>query len=375
MYEFIHTFSMIRYFSKQEHMAFKSLYGSKFFFNSDENKFVLSKYTDDGLRVEIKKSDNKERRYDPLHRKYKAKIIITPHKLLAPCKKMGKLTSSADIRVACERLTSTISSIENESGVNLWQDVKLCRVDITKDVITPSDLYSTEIIKASKQAVHKCGYKVFKPQESENYNPEWPEEDSTMFYSHSQEVEAKIYNKLHDLDETERREYAQYGLIRFELSLKHARLRDNYNIDEILSLEELPNLLCQITDDGAVLMDKYIVQTLYPGAMLSRGVLKKYLRSANGGKENRTKKMLEYSSWVTKMPPEYYDLYGTESKIATRKKWFTEISLSPIYVSSNCPYIPSFSDLLNDTVNQELLNFAWRATQRKREELIYWIFD
>lgn len=372
MSEFIHTFSVIRYFSKQEHTDFKSTYGSNYFFNSGKHRFVLSKYADNGLRVEIIKRDEKERIYDPLHRKYKAKIIITPHKLLAPGKQMGKLTSDSDIEAACKQLESIISEIENESGVNLWQDVKLRRVDIAKDVVTPSDLYSAEIIKASKQAVYKSGYKVFKPQESESYDPEWPIEDSALFYNHSQEIEAKIYNKLHDLDETERKEYAKYGLVRFELSLKHARLRALYDIGDTLSLGELPSLLCRITDDGATLLDKYIVQTLYPGAMLSRSVLRKYLHLKYDGKEKRIEKMLGYSSWVTKMPPEYYNLYGTEFQIANRRSYFKALSLSPIYVSGKCPYIPSFSDLLNGTVDQWLLNFARLATERKRKELTYW---
>ena len=375
MNEFIHTFSVIRCFSKQECTDFKNTYATKYFFNSDKHRFVLSKYADNGIRVEIMKQEDKERKYDPLHRKYKATIIITPHKLLAPGKHMGKLTIGSDIAAACKQLESVISEIENESGVNLWQDVKLRRVDITKDVVTPSDLYSAEIIKASKQAVYKRGYKVFKPQESESYNPEWPTEDSTLFYNHSQEIEAKIYNKLHDLDETERKEYTKYGLVRFELTLKHARLRESYDIGDTLSLEELPSILCRITDDGAALLDKYIVQTLYPGAMLSRNVLKKYLRFEYNGKEKRIEKMLGYSSWVTQMSSKYHSLYDiSESKIANRRSCFKALSVSPIYVSSKCPYIPSFSDLLRGTVDQWLLNFAWEATKRKRKELTYWKF-
>ena len=159
MNEFIHTFSVTRCFSEQEYMDFKNAYGLKFFYNSDKHRFVLSKYADNGIRVEIIKREDKERKYDSLHRKYKATIIITPHKLLTPGKHMGKLTSGSDIEAACKQLESIISVIENESGLNLWQDVKLRRVDITKDVVTPSDLYSAEIIKASKQAVYKNGYK------------------------------------------------------------------------------------------------------------------------------------------------------------------------------------------------------------------------
>lgn len=375
MHEFIHTFSVVKCFSKQEHRDFKNTYGSNYFFNSDKHKFIMHKYANSGIRMEIQKREEKERKYDPLHRKYKAKIIITPHKLLIPGKRMGKLISKSDIEAACKQLGIIISLIENESGVNVWQDVKLRRIDIAKDVVTPSDLYSTEVIKASKHAIHKCGYKVFKPQESEDYNPEWPDEDSMLFYNHSQEIKGKIYNKLHDLNETEKKEYTKYGLLRFELSLKRAQLRASYNISDTLSLDELPCLLCRITDDGAMLLDKFVVQTLYPGTMLSRSVLKKFLHLTYGGKKERIKKMLEYSSWVTKKPPEYYDLYGTESQIANRKNCFKTLSLSPIYVNSKCPYIPSFSNMLNNTVDQRMLNFARYTTRHKNKELTYWNLD
>ena len=171
------------------------------------------------------------------------------------------------------------------------------------------------------------------------------------------------------------KEYAKYGLVRFELTLKRTRLRELYGIGDTLSLDELPGLLCKITDDGTMLLDKYIVQTLYSGAMLSRSVLKKYLHFEYGSKKERIEKMLGYSSWVTQLPPDYYSFYGTDSQIANRQEHFQALSLSPVYVNSKCPYIPSFSDLLNGTVNQRLLNFARQATKHKRKDLTYWNFN
>lgn len=378
MQEFIHTFSMKRCFSEQEHQNFKSTYGSKYFFNSGKKKakrklkFVMSKYADNGLKVEVKRRKYKEIKYDSLSRQYKATIIITPHKLLTPGKQMGKLTNSTDIQAACKRLINIFSEIQDESGVDLWQDAELHRIDITKDVRTPSDLYSAEIIKASKQAVYRCGYTVFKPEESKDYNPEWPIEDSALFYNHSQEVEAKIYNKLHDLEEVEQKKYSGFGLIRFELTLKKKRLKELYSIGEVLLPDGLSDLLCKITEDGSMLLDKYMVQALFPGAMLSESVLKKYIKLTNGGKKDRIKEMQKYSSWVTKAPPELYNVGLTPAQIAKRKEWFKALSVSPVYVNNKCPYIPSFSDLLNGTVDQNLLNFAWIATKRKRAELDYW---
>lgn len=378
MQEFIHTFSMKRCFSEQEHQNFKSTYGSKYFFNGGKKKakrkpkFVMSKYADNGLKVEVKRRKYEEIKYDSLGRQYKATIIITPHKLLTPGKQMGKLTNSADIQAACRRLMNIFSEILDESGVNLWQDAELHRVDITKDVRTPSDLYSAEIIKASKQAVYRCGYTVFKPEESEDYNPEWPIEDSALFYNHSQEVEAKIYNKLHDLEEVEQKEYSGFGLIRFELTLKKKRLKEQYSIGEVLLPDGLSDLLCKITEDGSMLLDKYMVQALFPGAMLSESVLNKYIKLTNWGKKDRIKKMQKYSSWITKVPPELYNVGLTPAQIAKRKEWFKALSVSPVYVNDKCPYIPSFSDLLNGTVDQNLLNFASQATKSRRAELDYW---
>lgn len=378
MQEFIHTFSMKRCFSEQEHQNFKSTYGSKYFFNGGKKKakrkpkFVMSKYADNGLKVEIKKRKYEEIKYDSLSRQYKATIIITPHKLLTPGKQMGKLTNSADIQAACKRLINIFSEIQNESDVDLLQDAELHRIDITKDVRTPSDLYSAEIIKASKQAVYRCGYTVFKPEESEDYNPEWPIEDSALFYNHSQEVEAKIYNKLHDLEEVEQKEYSGFGLIRFELTLKKKRLKELYSIGEVLLPDGLSDLLCKITEDGSMLLDKYMVQALFPGAMLSESVLNKYIKLTNWGKKDRIKKMQKYSSWITKVPPELYNVGLTPAQIAKRKEWFKALSVSPVYVNDKCPYIPSFSDLLNGTVDQNLLNFASLATKSRRAELDYW---
>lgn len=333
MQEFIHTFSMKRCFSEQEHQNFKSTYGSKYFFNGGKKKakrkpkFVMSKYADNGLKVEIKKRKYEEIKYDSLSRQYKATIIITPHKLLTPGKQMGKLTNSTDIQAACKRLINIFSEIQDESGVDLWQDAELHRIDITKDVRTPSDLYSAEIIRASKQAVYRCGYTVFKPEESKDYNPEWPIEDSALFYNHSQEVEAKIYNKLHDLEEVEQKEYSGFGLIRFELTLKKKRLKELYSIGEVLLPDGLSDLLCKITEDGSMLLDKYMVQALFPGAMLSESVLKKYIKLTNGGKKDRIKEMQKYSSWVTKAPPELYNVGLTPAQIAKRKEWFKALGL------------------------------------------------
>lgn len=92
MREFIHTFSMTRCFSEQEHLKFKSAYGLKYFFNGDKKrgkkklKFVMSQYADDGLKVEVRKREYEEVKYDPLSRPYTATIMITPHKLLTPGK-------------------------------------------------------------------------------------------------------------------------------------------------------------------------------------------------------------------------------------------------------------------------------------------------
>jgi hypothetical protein len=91
MKEFIHTFSVhARLFTSQKDLLEKA-YKRDFFYNSSEKVLVLSKYASHGLRVEIKYSTAKEKRYDKQHRDCKIKLIITPAKLLYPDEPMKKL--------------------------------------------------------------------------------------------------------------------------------------------------------------------------------------------------------------------------------------------------------------------------------------------
>lgn len=49
-----------------------------------------------------------------------------------------------------------------------------------------------------------------------------------------------------------------------------------------------------------------------------------------------------------------------------------EIKLSPMIASEYCPYIPSFTNMINDAVDDELLAFALQATEDEHEELACW---
>ena len=62
MQEFIHTFSIHSYLFAAEADKLKEAYKEDFFYNSEENHLVLSKYTERGLRIQIKFTKNIEKK-------------------------------------------------------------------------------------------------------------------------------------------------------------------------------------------------------------------------------------------------------------------------------------------------------------------------
>ena len=61
----------------------------------------------------------------------------------------------------------------------------------------------------------------------------------------------------------------------------------------------------------------------------------------------------------------FYDIYSQIAELA-------RIKISPVTAGEHCPYIPSFSNMINDAVDDELLAFALQATEDEHEELAYW---
>ena len=378
MNEFIHTFGMKRLITEKEHT---SLCGNKhplFFWNSKKGIWALKGHEGSGLRAEIRPLENEcpLRLFNSEHPPYEIEIIVTLAKLLYPDTNLGGLTAKTEIELACENLGIIVNGIEEISKVDLLQGAKLHRVDLTKNIITPNDLYTHEIIEAAKKSVNRYGYEGYDPRVHLDYTVSWKDEDSMMFKS--KKVWCKLYNKKRDLllnkHQSEIEELGDHGLLRFEISLLRDILRDDYNAKGFITLEELPQILYSLTADGNMLLDKYLVKTFYKGAMLSKSILKKRLKCEKNLWATTVDSMNNFSNWVTQMKPKDLKYYDIPDGISAEISRFANLNLSPVQVSKLCPYIPSFSDMLNGTIDDWLLNFAWRATKRKAKELVYWNF-
>lgn len=60
----------------------------------------------------------------------------------------------------------------------IMHKAKLHRVDVSKDIETPSEEYSQEVIRIAKRALHKYGYELWTPPEEDVMEKGWPEENS-----------------------------------------------------------------------------------------------------------------------------------------------------------------------------------------------------
>lgn len=381
MNEFIHTFSIKSPITEEEHTSLFEGKQSLFFWNKTKNIWVLKGHEGSGLRAEIRPLENKDplrvfNEFNGKHPIYEIEIIVTLAKLLNPDTNLGGLTTKAEIELACKNLDIIASGIEKITKVDLFQRAKLYRVDLTKDIITPNDLYTHEIIWAAKKSIDRYGYEGYDPRQHPDYTFTWKDEDSMMFKS--TKVWGKLYNKKRDLllnkHQSEIEKLGDYGLLRFEISLLRDILRDDYNAKGFTTLEELPQILYSLTTDGNMLLDKYLVKTFYKGAMLSKSILKKRLKCEKGLWAKTVDSMIDFSEWVTWSNAKDLKYYDIPVGISIAISRFANLNLSPVQVSKLCPYIPSFSDMLNETIDDWLLNFAWRATYRKRKELVYWNF-
>lgn len=350
MFEFIHTFSAKTHLFKNEKDNLTRTYCEDIFFDSTEGKFVLHKYAENGLRIEIEFNSKPEKKYDKEHHEYKMELIVTPAKLIYPNEVMAKLYTIEEYELAFEKLNDILREIELNCGVSLWKNTKIHRVDVTKDVATESDEYSTEVIRLAKLSLRKTGYHLWIPTQEEVDETGWEESDSAMFYNHNQEVKSKIYNKLTDLKNYEHDTTDIKGLLRFELTLKRNFMKNNGLIKSgNNSIEELSKMLSVILDIAEALMQKHIVGPMWNGNFLSKKLQKKYIKRYCKTKESKFQKMLEYCDDCKK------GIISADGKVAD---YFNEIELSPLHSSKDFPYIPSFACLLGKAKNEEIKTFV-----------------
>ena len=366
MNEFIHTFSFVTYISKENFLDLKNTYGNNFFFESKESKYVLSEYSARGVRAEVKFSDPDVRKYNKDTEEYKMEIIVTLSKLIYPSEKMKKLYSPDEIYMACKNLKSIMMDIYDKTEIYLCDKLKIYRVDVTKDAKTPSNEYSLEIIRLAKKAVVKNGYNIWNPAD----NVKWSEENSLLYNNKSVNVNAKVYNKLVDLKQSDDILPDEKGLIRFEVSLLRNNLKDRgYIGDKYQELDSLYTVLCNILRDASVLMNDYMIIPLRCGQMLSKGLQKKYIKFQCQDKKKRIENMIAYRDWINSAD-NYKLLWKNRNKTDSVVKNFKKYDLSPIYTSKEFPYIPSFKEILNEEFDEQFLRFA--KSKNKGNEYKYW---
>ena len=163
------------------------------------NKHVFTKYTQRGFRMEIKDADPMVTKFDALHRRFRADWIVTPGKLLYPGCAMMNLYTAEDYDKYCYELYRILDEIEYATGVDLLKEARLYRVDVTKDIVTPSEEYTQEVIRLIKKGLFKRGYKFMEPIDDDKRIDALKDENAVFFHNKRQDVKSKIYNKLEDL--------------------------------------------------------------------------------------------------------------------------------------------------------------------------------
>mgnify|MGYP004459446329 FL=1 len=312
---------------------------------------------------------------DKEHCYNKVEIIVTLFKLLHPGKCMGYVTSKDDIVEVSKRIIQLLNKIYDESNVDLLKRAKIKRIDITKDVITPSDIYTREVIRLAKCTLLPYGYKVWKPtEEQEMEHPEWKREDAVFINKNSREMNYKIYNKKADLANQgeDLENLGDKGIVRFELSLK-GKILWNLGIieSETISLANLIDILDKITENADMLLNLYVVDTLAIGDILSKKILIKYIRSICGSKVKKADKLIRYIECLNKGNT---SIYGSAKCIRYVEREFNKIGVSPLYAIKECPYIPAYEKLIAGDIHEdeELLRFAKRYNEKRGHEYIYW---
>ena len=287
--------------------------------------------------MEVDYTPSIEKQYHKKHEEYKAKWFVTPAKLIYPGQPMIQLYTPIEYIEACCKLSNIIEGIKADTGVDLLHEAKLHRVDVSKDIETPSEEYSQEVIRIAKKALYKYGYNLWTPTEDDVRKNGWQEENSVMFCNHNQDVKSKIYNKMEDIKKLGYDTENLTGLLRFELALKWKFMKlQGYIREEFLTTDALADTLVSILNQAPDLLQKHIVSHLWSGAMLSKDLQKKYIRKKCGTKEAKYKKMIAYRKKCNRNGV-YHD-----SKV---EKYFEEMELPPLY-TDKVKYIPSFADLL-----------------------------
>ena len=372
MKEYVNAFGIEIPLTKEEHTSLAGRGYALFTYDNHRNIWTMEHYKKRGLKAVITADSppQKENRTieDSL---YTLRFEVTLPKLLTQGKSSDDLTKRSTIEDACKKFDNMMRDIEKINDVNLRQKARLFWIALAKDVTTPNDFYSQEIIEAAYNTLGICRY--------QNHGSFVDDLQSGVDYVTfvCNNESCVLYNKKHDLlkstHQAEVKTLGEYGLLCFELTIYANMLKKDYSIENFVRLDSLPEILYQLTIDGNTLLNKYLAGVFCKGAMLSKKVLKEYLKTNCKMGQKEIKSMIDFSDWIRKMGSESLMCYGTFDQVRSQVAGFEKLKIAPVRLSKRCPYIPSFSDLLNDTVDDKMLSFAQEATLYK-DDLTYWNF-
>ena len=362
---FVHTFSLIeKYRSVDEIRALWTAYNC----HNLESKtgFQINEYVNQGVRLCIRYLCPERKHYEKYE--VEVEIIVTPYKLINNDKALGYLKEIREYKKALYRFYEIINKIQAETGVDL-KNAKIIRIDVTRDVITPSSEYTKEIIRTIKIQRLPYGYHAMDGEIATRN--QWNPENAFCYWNKNQNVSVKVYDKVQNLQDYKNEEWKELkgkGILRFEVTLEKKSLKkigdDN---------TELVQLIEMVLECAEQIYDEHVVLPLDTGVMLSEDVLCKYL-DRKISQRRKKEKMWECILRCQKEKKNAGILddsfMGTEKRTEKVWEYFQKLEVSPIPLKAEFAYIPSVSQLLygENEESKKIQKFAVKHTRRKE----YW---
>lgn len=371
---FIHTFAMKKNITEQElHRLFeiyKDIDGKSRIITLQNEYYEneVTAYCNSGIRIMLRHRTEKEWRYDPEHHPVDMTLIVTPYKLLHPAEPMGQLNDEEFIH-AIQHLTYMFHEIKNQTGIDLT-DLKIDRIDITKDVTTPNREYSAEILTIQQSFPLPRGYVRHHPTDMQIQSG-WNKEFSYQFYNKNKGLFYKVYDKAFELKERDIQCPApdETGLLRYEISIMRKCLINHYPNQKDDSFA----LLLKANHEKDVLMHHFYDLPFTCSGLVSCHVMKKLMGKNLGGKKKTASDMLKLAKTFRHYVDNHIEPDISNMDISFKKynrliEKFLDMDTAPIPLEADFPYIPSIHEQLDDAYNWRMMKFAKKNTRKK----VYW---
>lgn len=289
---------------------------------------------------------------------------------------MGRLTTEEEYTEAIQELRKILHEIWDTTGVDL-QDTELNRIDVTYDIVTPSQKYTREIIAALKVMHLKNGYTPISKEILDKNN--W---DPSISYCYcistgKHNAQIKIYDKaknLKDFGYMDAMDSIQgKGLLRFEVTLN--KFKKKYKQYDANTIEKA--LSKTLRHAKEIYFDYVILPLQHTQELLSKELLYRLIEKRINGMKKREKmkeciKVCERNKALGIQLD--IDFMGTYKKTKTILSYFNDLSLSPIPLVSDCPFIPSLFTLIFDSDNTDAYEYLYYAKKHTRGKE-YWSYE